>query len=535
MSTIRLPRRSPWFAALALVGACAPAGSSDFGDAPEIVPNGKADNYYSSIASEFEVSGSMRVDMTADEYADPTVREAKAVERITALGLYLTGYVTDKFEGIDENDDGEITEDEIFFHNVGYGGFYAMVRNYSYDDVAVEPSEDGEAGYEVHFTLDMAGPKNLLSMIPPSADANPKPGSLAFELQMPEGKAVDPDSVPRGDFRRFDPRDYPGPLETHVLSARVLPEPSNAYPAYADFVSDGVFDITLFYGYDYNTARSDLREAREAFDGLKDLGFKAPVTTFDALDADSGPFIKAIKAGGKSVRVEVRIFTEPMYTSNRKAQHDTALSEIAARDVFFYNGHAGPYFGFYTDEARAAQVNYWEFADYPFPTKQQLVIAQGCQTYSQYADMLYANPAKSEDNLDVITTVNYSYGIGTFEILESLVKTDRKGVHTPDDFYTIVSNLNGEWWNRQKQVFYGVMGIDGNAQLHPYANVDAIGRSCKSNTDCGDAAGNVCASFSGAKTCAAKAIAPSACPSGTTHGFLGESGTLTTGVCYGVN
>ena len=28
------------------------------------------------------------------------------------------------------------------------------------------------------------------------------------------------------------------------------------------------------------------------------------------------------------------------------------------------------------------------------------------QTYSQYADMLYASPAKSEDNLDVVTTVN---------------------------------------------------------------------------------------------------------------------------------
>jgi hypothetical protein len=50
----------------------------------------------------------------------------------------------------------------------------------------------------------------------------------------------------------------------------------------------------------------------------------------------------------------------------------------------------------------------------PFTAKQQLVLAQGCQTYSQYADMIYASPVKDEPNLDVITTVNNSYGVGNW-------------------------------------------------------------------------------------------------------------------------
>jgi len=39
--------------------------------------------------------------------------------------------------------------------------------------------------------------------------------------------------------------------------------------------------MTLFHGHDYNKARSDLREAREAYDTLVALGFTAPVDAFE--------------------------------------------------------------------------------------------------------------------------------------------------------------------------------------------------------------------------------------------------------------
>jgi hypothetical protein len=255
------------------------------------------------------------------------------------------------------------------------------------------------------------------------------------------------------------------------------------------------------------------------------------VATFDDLKADSGPFELQAKADGRDVTFEVRIFHADMFTTDRRAQHDLAVSELVSRDVFFYNGHAGPYFGFYLDEAYAATVNYRELAEAPFTGKQQLVLAQGCQTYSQYADMMYASPAKSEDNLDVITTVNYSYGRGTDKLLASLLKVDRFRRHQPVDFYTLVGDLNADWINDSYDVFYGVMGIDGNTRLHPYAAVENIGKDCRSATSCGDMAGNACLQIGGRKQCAALAIAADACPEGTAFKKVARQNTIIGGAC----
>jgi hypothetical protein len=223
-----------------------------------------------------------------------------------------------------------------------------------------------------------------------------------------------------------------------------------------------------------------------------------------------------------------------MFLSSRRTQHDLALSEVAARDVFFYNGHAGPYYGFYLDAAGLAQVNYGEFATYDMvPDRQQLVMAQGCQTYSQYADFLYANPAKSEANLDVITTVNYSYGRGTMTVLRNLVQTDDAGRHEPVDFFRIIADLNSEWLNAYRDVFYGVMGIDGNPQLHPYVALDKLGDSCATSADCGDANAHRCLDpGDGVRQCAAVTLSELACPSGTMFRNVALGGTIKGGVCF---
>lgn len=493
----------------------------------EVVADGKADNYYSSVAAEFEITGKLPVVMTKDEFNDEVKRADLVSRRLTAFGLYLTTYVTDKFRGIDKNGDGQISDDEVFFRNEGYGGFHAMVRNFSVETLDV--SGDPSSGYAVTFTIDLAGPRDLLSLV----DLKDGPdGGKVFEVKLPKNATVDPTSVPRGEVRNFNPETFSGEIETVGCTIEKLPDPGNAFPSYDAFVKDGVYDLTLFYGHDYNTPRSDLREARMAFDLLQAAGFETPVSKFEDLKADSGVFTHAAKANGQDVTIEVRIFHSDMFTTDRKGQHDLAVSELVSRDVFFYNGHAGPYFGFYLDAAYAATVNYRELADAPFTEKQQLVIAQGCQTYSQYADMLYANPAKSEDNLDVVTTVNYSYGQGTEQLLESLIKLDSAGNHRPVDFYTLVGDLNQDWLNDSRQVFYGVMGIEGNSQLHPYANVAKIGEKCESALDCGDADGNVCLSASiGPKTCAVKSLTETACPEGTKFQYLARGATIATGAC----
>src|SRR5512139_2872108 len=65
------------------------------------VDDTKADDYYSNVAAEWEVRGSVKLKMTDAEYADEGKRKDLVSRRLTAVGLYLTAYVTDKFEGID--------------------------------------------------------------------------------------------------------------------------------------------------------------------------------------------------------------------------------------------------------------------------------------------------------------------------------------------------------------------------------------------------------------------------------------------------
>jgi hypothetical protein len=353
----------------------------------------------------------------------------------------------------------------------------------------------------------------LLARVPGAATTA---SGVDFDLRMPAGATVDPEGVPRSVIRRFDPADYTGELETVRCSMRALPEPTDAYPHYGAFVADGVFDLTLFFGHDYNVSRSDLMEAREAFDHLKSRGFTPPVATFEELTAASGPFVANITANGSPVRVDVRIFHSEMFTAARTEQHDLAIAELASRDVFFYNGHAGPYYGFYLDESDAATVHYEELAEIALdPNRQQLFIAQGCQTYSQYADMLYANPNKSEDNLDVV---------------DDLVAVADGAVHVPQRYYDIVGRLNQNWINSEYTVFYGVTGIDGNPQLHPYANVASLGAECSTNESCGDATGNVCVGYRGRNLCAVYALGADACPDGSTYGVFDSEGR-TYGVC----
>jgi hypothetical protein len=492
------------------------------------VEDSKADDFYSNVAAEYEVRGKVKLKLTDAEFADQAVRKSLVERRLTAVGLYLTAYVTDKFEGIDINNNGRIDPDEIFFRNEGYGGFHAMVRTQSGETGNLRKLSAGL--YELSFEIDLAGPKNLTQLLPRVGTSSP----FQFELKMPEFAAVDPASVPRGEIRNWKPESATGTVESNVLSLVRLPVPKNAYPQYAEFVKDGVYDITMVFGYDYNTPRSDVSEIQETYHHLLNRGFKAPtgVTTFESLKANSGPFTLNTKAGGKDVKIEVRLFYADMFEGQRPAQKQLIVDELVKRDVFFYNGHAGPYYGFYVDANKEASVGYLELASAPFTSKQQMVIAQGCQTYSQYADMIYASPAKSEDNLDVITTVNYSYGVGTLDLFDSITEI-KDGRHAPTDSYAIVEQLNGQWINEAREVFYGIMGITANPAVHPYAALDKIGTTCSAASDCGDPNANLCikkAVNSTKKVCAAAAVS-NRCPTGTYFKQIRSGETIVASGC----
>lgn len=510
---------------IGLTACGAPANADGDEDLVAVSP-GKADNYYSNVGAEFELTGSIPLVLTAEEAADKAKLDEAVARRLTAVTLYLTAYLTAKFRGIDRNNDGVISDDEVFFRNEGYGDFKAMVRNFSTETLEIS---EVEGSHIVRFTVDIAGPTDLLQKIP-RADGQP---AGTFALQLPKGASIDPANVPRGTFRSFDPKGYSGELETILLAGRRLPDPANAYPQHRAFVEDGLFDITFFFGHDYNASRSDLEEARQTYDWLLRKGYSAPagVRKFEDVGSDVGPFTRTLKAGGKDVRVEVRIFHAEQWLGRPAEQKQRLLDELVARDVFFYPGHAGPYFGFYIDGARAADVSYRSLASAPFSDKQQLLVAQGCQTYGNYADMIYAHPQKSEGNYDVITTVNYSYGQGTLGVLEALVGVDGAGNHKPLDYYSLIGRINAEYWNREENVIYGVHGMDGNPQLHPWASPDRIGEACSRNVDCGDPNGNRCVSTSSGKQCAAVALAAAACPTGSEYQLATSGTSIVGGLC----
>ncbi len=599
------------------------AGADDEPNTPadqqlDLVMPGKADDYYSNVSKEFEVTGQIAVEMTTEEYEDEATRNRLIDQRISALGVYLTTYLTDKFEGIDINGDGQIGDDEIFFYNTNYGGFKAMVRNKSTETLEIE---DAEAGILVTFTIDVAGPNNLYDMLRADGAMEGDIG-LQFDLRMPAGETSD-SSRP---IRSFDPDTYQGELETITLSVMELPEVADAYPEYNAFFADGTYDITMVFGHDYNAARYDLQDAQQAFNALVADGFEAPVASFDELAHNSGPFTKQMisfrpaletcqldyalaslnsseltdddlkamgfrsdarrnfwthRAGDDgvdgtaddvifatekdvdsvyrvgprtiekmlayynedcstsafTVNIEVRLLHSDMYIGQRNLQIEQTKSELVSRDVIFYNGHAGPYYGFYMDEAYEAYIDDTEFATLDFdPNKKQLFIAQGCQTYSQYADMMYANPNKNEDNLDVITTVNYSYARGTVDLFRNLVQTDayEPDVHMPATYNDIITTLNAEQVNDAYQVFYGVIGIDQNEKLSPYAKVETIGDECAAHSDCGDTFnGNLCAGFTdGINRCVARTAAESGCPDGTNYAYVASEQYVVGGVCW---
>jgi hypothetical protein len=503
--------RSLAFALSILVAAsCGPAPSDP---RLEVVLPGKADGYYSDVAAEFRVEGSAPLALSPAELADPARRNRAIERRLTAIALYLTAYVSDKIAGIDRNGDGAIGREETLFRNVGYGGFHAMVRNRSAEALGLEVSPSG--GVTLRFGLFIAGPTWLLSAIPGERD--PRSGALVFPLFLPSGASVAPGEASSAPVRSFDPARHAGPLDRLLLTARRAPAAGNAYPRYADFVADGRFDITVFFGHDPHVARHDLAEARATFDALVALGFRAPVRRFEDLRAQSGPLVRKARARGRPIDIEVRLYHADLFQGARDAQRELARREIVARDVFVYAGHAGPYFGLFLGPNGTAHLSAADLGRLPFsPARQQLFVAQGCQTYSQYADALFASPRKSEQDLDVITTVSFAYGQGTIELLAGLTFLDAEGNHRPLDYGGLLGAMNANPVNREQAVLYGALGVDDNPRLHPYAAPGRIGARCETNADCGDPNGNVCAWHPalGAR-CGAVALAESACPSET--------------------
>ena len=147
-------------------------------------------------------------------------------------------------------------------------------------------------------------------------------------------------------------------------------------------------------------------------------------------------------------------------------------------------------------------------------------------TYRTYVDDLLANPNKSFDNLDIVTTVNttpFSAGYHVlWEFLYWLTLTDNDGNHFPLSWKTILGGVNTHSF---KSVHYGVHGIDNNPKVNPYGGTEKLCTPCQRDTDCG-VGGNLCLNFGARTACGLACTTDTACPTGYRCARLTDSPDL---------
>jgi len=514
-------KRSPVIIALfcaACVGEPAPIASTD--GEYVLVPDGKADDYFSGVAIEYQMSGTVELALDPGIVAVPEAFEIFVANRVTAVGVYLSAYLSDKIHGEDQNGDGQISGAEVINENFGYGGFHAMVRNHTVDPGDLREISEGR--YEIDFELQVAGPVELFSALPGTYATD---GAYVFDFVLPLQAFDSAENTLGLALSRFDPAAFEGELVTVTIEARALANAENAYPRFDAFAADGVVDVTLAFGYDDGATRADLTAANEVLATLISMGFETPTYIIGELGVGGGPLTRTMTMNGREVRVEVRLLLPDPFVGDPDGHRARVLMELRDRDIFMYVGHAGAYSGFNLGPDGTAVIEPADIRDAVLSDRQQLVVAQGCKTYSQYADMLYANVAKTSENLDVITTVNFGYWRGTGQLIRDLFN-HVDGHHLPQHYGLILHQLNQVDQNQRRSVLYGVHGIEDNPGLHPYADPSVVGRECTSQEACGDPAPYLCMG-----RCVAWAVRPGACPDGSRYLLLAQGNTAVANVC----
>lgn len=513
---------------LALLVGCAAEDPSlfdegeEFVEDAEVVPPGKADDYLSLTAREFVVSGTATVTLEPS-YSSRTeaqrlarARELVAYRQI-AIAWFLNQYLVDK------------EEEES---NAEYGGFGAMAKAGDYESLSI--TRVGRTlTYSFRFEQLLAGRTNLMSLLPLRTASNgDKQFTLTVGLPTNEEMArleTNGEWYRQAPWSSWDPADV-GASQKEDLVLTVRPETAShdAWLDYQSLFADGVLDIDVHFGWDYHD-QYHVRHARALFSWLKDRGFRAPASSFDAMTRTSGAFTRTIRANGRDVRVEVRIFygrtgteTDPDTAAGGRVLEDDMRASLATRDVIVYSGHSGPFYGFalanwrMTDEG---DLDDSEMASVRMADRYQIVVAEGCDTY-QIGAAFSQNPAHHDlAGLDVITTTSFSNASSPATVqdfLTRLIERDSRGRHRPRTVTSLLRDLdaNGGYGFH---TMYGVHGIDDNPRLHPYADAEMMGEACSRNSDCGEL-GNLCVSMSRTlgRQCTAACTDDSGCPTNWT-------------------
>jgi hypothetical protein len=518
-------------AAVLATAACADDGQGDDPEDSVFVEDGKADDFYSLTAQEYLLEGSSTVVLDATwATRSATARQAEAVRLVglkqIAIAWFITQYLVDK-----ESEDP----------NAQFGGFGGMAKAGAYQDLALRERAD-RVTYDFTFRQIAAGGRNLMSRLPTRTVG----GKTVFDLEI--GRPTNAELAQletNAEWYRNAPWDGWNPAAVAAAQKEKLTfaisreRPSvDGYFDLARLTADGKLDMDVYFGWDYHSAYH-LKHSKLLFTWLKDQGFRAPVTSWDKLTPTSGPFTRTVKADGRTVNVELRMYfgkpgttTDPDTAAGGRVLEDLARGSLATRDVIIYSGHSGPFYGFALANWKVTDEGDLDDADIrvaPMPSdRYQVVLAEGCDTY-QLGTAFKENPAKAGKNVDVITTTSFSDASSPEAVerfISALLARDSLQRLRPQPVSELLTKLDAA--SPGFTSMYGMHGIDDNPGLVPWARVDRFGTTCSANADCGGP-GNLCvkASTSAGKRCTAACTTNAACGPGYTCKAVASSSSST--------
>lgn len=536
-------RRVPgWMFVLAIacglwVSACS---EEEPNPAPEdetfVIPDGKADNFFSLSAQEYIVSGEYYVELSAgeaDQSADAVtarVRELIYFKQI-AVNWFLLQYLMDP---TDEHKNK----------------YESLTKNGSYEDLDIKQDPANPLRYTFTFRQEVGGQNDLLAALPTVLGDDG-----AHHMPLPVGKVSNSDLAKleinnewyrKAPWSAFDPTKLSA-SQLETINLTITPEPRSA-DAWIDtarlFEGDEV-TIGIHWGWDYHK-EYHLVHSRTIYDTLVSEGFKSPVAKYDDYTRTSGPLTKVIKANGRDVTVKISLFwgkkgtdTDPDTAAGGIQLEEDMRQSFKERDVIIFSGHSGPFYGYALANWRVTDEGDLDDSELPgleMPSKYQVVLSEGCDTYAM-GEGFWANPAKAgQDNLDVVTTTNFSNastaGVVKY-FLHAIYQTDANNLHQPSKYSDLLTSLdnNSMWFHSM----YGVHGIDDNPKVHPYANLAALCSKCGSDSECGGV-GNKCIKLvNGNRVCAVECTATEGCPTGYTCEQVATGSWITSKQCVPVD
>jgi hypothetical protein len=503
--------------------ACSGEEASDDPEDSIFVDDSKADDFLSMSAQEYLLEGKSTVVLDASfatKTTDERLREAKRLVGLKqiALAWFLTQYFVDK-----EHEDP----------NASFGGFGGMAKAGAYEDLEIRERTD-KVTFDFTFRQTAAGGKNFMSKLPLRTVG----GKQVFDLEV--GKPTNAELAEletNHEWYRNAPWSGWNPstvdaAKKEAIQFAIKKEKlsTDGFFDMARLTADGKLDIDVFFGWDYHSDYH-LKHSKEFFTWLKEeQHFRAPTASWDTLTPTSGPFTKTVKADGRDVRVEVRIYfgkpgttTDPDTDAGGKVLEDIALGSLKTRDVIMYSGHSGPFYGFALANWKKTEEGDLDDADIrvaQMPSdRYQVVLAEGCDTY-QIGTAFKENPAKAGKNVDIVTTTSFSDAsspAAVEQFVSALIARDSSGRLRPQPVSGLLTQLDGNSWGFT--TMYGMHGIDDNPKVVPFAKTANFGKTCSANADCGGP-GNLCVSAGsgqGKKCTAACAVSgESGCGTGYT-------------------